>query len=144
MSWICIDENFVISDPDSPSKYKPKDREWHHWLVGNIHTAEEEGKLLPDVFESTTLSRYIRPSPKKGTGKNFFSYLKIIKYRIIDKKGTNEAFLMDVTDVYPLQKYVKKLREPNERGFGAYIVNFRKMLFLAPDSYRNFFSHELC
>nr|XP_018915314.1 PREDICTED: uncharacterized protein LOC109042841 isoform X2 [Bemisia tabaci] len=70
-NWPCDNTSlytFVMTDPDSPSKYKPKMREWQHWLVGNIHVAVEEGDFLPDVFESDMMSKYIPPYPKKGTG----------------------------------------------------------------------------
>lgn len=25
-----------MTDPDAPSRQSPKNREWHHWLVGNV------------------------------------------------------------------------------------------------------------
>lgn len=43
-------------------------REWHHWLVGNIHVVVKEGNFLPDIFESDMMSRYVPPNPQNGTG----------------------------------------------------------------------------
>lgn len=47
------DEYYVLAmvDPDAPSREKPKFREWHHWLVGNIHGGDlNKGEVLSDYI----------------------------------------------------------------------------------------------
>lgn len=39
VTWPCDKWTYytlVMLDPDVPSRYNPREREWHHWLVGNI------------------------------------------------------------------------------------------------------------
>lgn len=50
------------SDPDSPSRAEPKNREWLLWLVVNIPGF--------DVKSGDTIVDYMRPDAGKGTGKN--------------------------------------------------------------------------
>ncbi|VDP16893.1 unnamed protein product [Onchocerca flexuosa] len=57
----------VMTDPDAPSRKKPKFREWHHWLVINI-----PGQ---NVSSGTVLSDYIGSSPPKGTGLHRYVFL---------------------------------------------------------------------
>nr|XP_018915311.1 PREDICTED: protein D2-like [Bemisia tabaci] len=105
LNWPCDNTSLytlVMTDPDSPSKYKPKMREWQHWLVGNIHVAVEEGDFLPDVFESDMMSKYIPPYPKKGTGFHRIVFLvykqpmgriefkeKLLSYKARDSERAN-------------------------------------------------------
>lgn len=51
---------FLNIDPDVPSRKKPKQREWQHWLVVNI-----PGTVL---CKGETLTGYLGPIPCKGTG----------------------------------------------------------------------------
>lgn len=63
------DEYYTLAmvDPDAPSRENPKFREWHHWLVGNIHAGE--------MKKSETLSDYIGSGPPKGTGLHRYVFL---------------------------------------------------------------------
>lgn len=63
------DEYYVLAmvDPDAPSREKPKFREWHHWLVGNIHGG--------DLNKGEVLSDYIGSGPPKGTGLHRYVFL---------------------------------------------------------------------
>ncbi|KAI8426981.1 hypothetical protein MSG28_014636 [Choristoneura fumiferana] len=57
----------AMVDPDAPSREKPKFREWHHWLVGNIQGG--------DLNKSEVLSDYIGSGPPKGTGLHRYVFL---------------------------------------------------------------------
>lgn len=56
-----------MTDPDAPSRQKPKFREWHHWLVVNIPGCA--------VSEGETLSQYVGSGPPKDTGLHRYVYL---------------------------------------------------------------------
>ncbi|XP_026468075.1 putative odorant-binding protein A5 [Ctenocephalides felis] len=58
---------FFYIDPDVPSRKKPKQREWQHWLVVNI-----PGTVL---CKGETLTGYLGPIPCKGTGKHRYVFL---------------------------------------------------------------------
>lgn len=57
----------IMTDPDAPSRQKPKFREWNHWLVVNIHS--------DSIDKGTTLSEYIGAGPPKGTGLHRYVFL---------------------------------------------------------------------
>lgn len=50
----------VMTDPDAPSRQKPKFCEWHHWLVHDVPGS--------DVSKGKTHAAYIGAGPPKGTG----------------------------------------------------------------------------
>ncbi|XP_060523328.1 protein D3-like [Cylas formicarius] len=58
------DENafytICMTDPDAPSRQTPKNREWRHWLVGNIPGV--------DISKGEVLTGYVGAGPPKGTG----------------------------------------------------------------------------
>jgi len=49
------------SEPDAPSRAEPTQREWHHWLVGNIPGG--------NVSLGETLSGYIGSGPLPNIGR---------------------------------------------------------------------------
>ncbi|XP_072153952.1 protein D1 [Bemisia tabaci] len=78
LNWPCDNASMytlIMTDPDYPSKQRPSMREWHHWLVGNIHVVVKEGNFLPDIFESDMMSRYVPPNPQNGTGFHRYIFL---------------------------------------------------------------------
>lgn len=56
-----------MTDPDAPSRKKPENREWHHWLVGNIPGSK--------VDDGDVLSEYIGAGPPKDTGLHRYVFL---------------------------------------------------------------------
>ncbi|XP_018312464.1 protein D2 isoform X1 [Mycetomoellerius zeteki] len=56
-----------MTDPDAPSRQNPTNREWHHWLVGNIPES--------NVSEGEVLSEYIGAGPPQGTGLHRYVFL---------------------------------------------------------------------
>ncbi|CAH4034209.1 unnamed protein product [Pieris brassicae] len=70
VKWACKDTEYytlAMIDPDAPSREKPKFREWHHWLVGNIYGG--------DLNKGEVLSDYIGSGPPKGTGLHRYVFL---------------------------------------------------------------------
>ncbi|KAM9810363.1 phosphatidylethanolamine-binding protein 1 [Neosynchiropus ocellatus] len=57
----------VLTDPDAPSRKKPKFREWHHFLVVNM-----KGN---DVSSGTVLSDYVGSGPPQDTGLHRYVWL---------------------------------------------------------------------
>lgn len=57
----------VMIDPDSPSRMEPLNREFAHWLVGNIPGRH--------VDQGETLFEYIPAFPKSGTGFHRYIFL---------------------------------------------------------------------
>nr|XP_018909050.1 PREDICTED: uncharacterized protein LOC109038462 [Bemisia tabaci]XP_018909051.1 PREDICTED: uncharacterized protein LOC109038462 [Bemisia tabaci] len=57
----------ILTDPDSPSRAEPKNREWLLWLVVNIPGF--------DVKSGDTIVDYMRPDAGKGTGSHRFIFL---------------------------------------------------------------------
>ncbi|XP_075919555.1 phosphatidylethanolamine-binding protein 1-like isoform X1 [Petromyzon marinus] len=49
----------ILTDPDAPSRDKPKFREWHHYLVMNV-----PGN---DISRGDVLSEYVGSGPPQGT-----------------------------------------------------------------------------
>lgn len=49
------------SDPDAPSRTNPVKREWRHWVVVNLESAD-------DLDSGTTLTSYNGPAPPARTG----------------------------------------------------------------------------
>lgn len=61
VSWGVQDETSLfalcMTDPDAPSRSKPTQREWHHWLVVNIPGKSiEKGKKINDLQTRIILS----------------------------------------------------------------------------------------
>lgn len=56
-----------MGDPDAPSKCDPKDREWQHFLVGNVPGT--------DICKGDVLTEYIGALPPKGTDLHRYVYL---------------------------------------------------------------------
>uniref|UniRef100_A0A914I2E8 Phosphatidylethanolamine-binding protein n=1 Tax=Globodera rostochiensis TaxID=31243 RepID=A0A914I2E8_GLORO len=56
------DKKYTVAmvDPDAPSRKKPANREWLHWLVVNVPGT--------DVAQGEQLTSYMGPAPPKGTG----------------------------------------------------------------------------
>ncbi|KAJ8027426.1 Phosphatidylethanolamine-binding protein-like F40A3.3 [Holothuria leucospilota] len=50
----------IMTDPDAPSRSKPKYREWHHWLVHDVPGL--------DLSKGKTHAAYIGAGPPKGSG----------------------------------------------------------------------------
>ncbi|XP_035679101.1 zonadhesin-like isoform X2 [Branchiostoma floridae] len=57
----------IMTDPDAPSRAKPRFREFHHWLVGNIPGNE--------IQNGETLSQYIGSAPPKRRGLHRYVFL---------------------------------------------------------------------
>ncbi|XP_032899001.1 phosphatidylethanolamine-binding protein 1 [Amblyraja radiata] len=57
----------VLTDPDAPSREKPKFREWHHFLVVNM-----KGN---DIKSGEILSDYVGSGPPQGTGLHRYVWL---------------------------------------------------------------------
>lgn len=57
----------IMTDPDAPSRAEPKYREWHHFLVGNIHGS--------DLASGDVLSEYIGAGPPKDSGLHRYVFL---------------------------------------------------------------------
>ncbi|KAJ2942926.1 hypothetical protein O0L34_g15116 [Tuta absoluta] len=61
VAWNAKPEHYytlAMVDPDVPSRAAPTDREWLHWLVGNIHGTK--GNL---GIEGDILAEYVGPAP---------------------------------------------------------------------------------
>lgn len=57
----------IMSDPDAPSRDDPRDKEFLHWVVGNI-----QGN---DLDRAETLVEYVGAVPPKGSGLHRFVFL---------------------------------------------------------------------
>ncbi|XP_078608963.1 uncharacterized protein LOC144880582 isoform X2 [Branchiostoma floridae x Branchiostoma japonicum] len=57
----------IMTDPDAPSRAKPRFREFHHWLVGNIPGNE--------IQNGETLSQYIGSAPPRRRGLHRYVFL---------------------------------------------------------------------
>ncbi|XP_062704997.1 protein D3-like isoform X1 [Aedes albopictus] len=57
----------LMIDPDTPSRDDPRDREFVHWVVGNI-----QGN---DLDRAETLVEYVGAVPPKGSGMHRFVFL---------------------------------------------------------------------
>ncbi|XP_043482286.1 protein D2-like [Leptopilina heterotoma] len=57
----------IMTDPDAPSRQTPTNREFVHWLVGNI--PEDE------VSKGDVLAPYVGSGPPKGTGLHRYVFL---------------------------------------------------------------------
>nr|XP_028566497.1 phosphatidylethanolamine-binding protein 1-like [Podarcis muralis] len=57
----------ILTDLDVPSRADPKLREWHHFLVTNMHGN--------DIGSGCILSDYIGSAPAKGTGLHRYVWL---------------------------------------------------------------------
>lgn len=70
VSWNAEPDAFYtlcMTDPDAPSRKDPKNREWHHWLVGNIPGS--------DISKGEVLSDYVGSAPPKGSGLHRYVFL---------------------------------------------------------------------
>lgn len=57
----------IMTDPDAPSRESPTNREFNHWLVGNIPgNSIDKGEVLVD---------YVGSGPPKGTGLHRYVFL---------------------------------------------------------------------
>ncbi|KAJ8917447.1 hypothetical protein NQ315_005494 [Exocentrus adspersus] len=90
VSWGVQDEGSLfalcMTDPDAPSRSKPSQREWHHWLVVNIPGNKVE--------KGETLSEYIGAGPPKDTGLHryvFLLYAYDKKINFDEKKLSNTS-----------------------------------------------------
>ncbi|XP_064897081.1 phosphatidylethanolamine-binding protein 4 isoform X6 [Columba livia] len=68
------DENkkyvLVLADPDTPSREKPWNQYWRHWLVADIPGAE----LRSGDIKGRVLSDYIRPTPTPRSGYHRYQF----------------------------------------------------------------------
>ncbi|CAI6348591.1 unnamed protein product [Macrosiphum euphorbiae] len=70
VSWNADSNSFYtlcLTEPDDPSRAEPTQREWHHWLVGNIPGG--------NVSLGETLSGYIGSGPPPNIGLNRYVFL---------------------------------------------------------------------
>ncbi|KAJ4432019.1 hypothetical protein ANN_20633 [Periplaneta americana] len=70
VKWDADDGAYYVlcmTDPDAPSRTEPKNREWRHWLVGNIPGNKVE--------QGETLSAYVGSGPPKGSGLHRYVFL---------------------------------------------------------------------
>ncbi|CAI2167833.1 9476_t:CDS:2 [Funneliformis geosporum] len=72
IEFVAEDENsrytLLMVDPDAPSRATPKNREWRHWIIGNI---PHSGNLS----EATVITSYNGPTPPPGTGFHRYVFL---------------------------------------------------------------------
>ncbi|XP_063241570.1 uncharacterized protein LOC134541808 [Bacillus rossius redtenbacheri] len=94
-----------MTDPDAPSREKPKFREWHHWLVGNIPGH--------DVAQGDTLSEYVGSGPPKGTGLHRYVFLV---YKQPGKLQFEEARLTNRSGDHRGQFSIKKFAAKYKLG----------------------------
>lgn len=73
-----------MTDPDAPSRKNPTNREWHHWLVGNIPGSQ--------VDKGETLTEYVGSAPPEGSG--LHRYVLLV-YKQPFKLAFNERFISD-------------------------------------------------
>ncbi|XP_062562284.1 protein D3-like [Armigeres subalbatus] len=57
----------VLTDPDAPSREKPKMREWKHWVVVNVPES--------DVAAGETVAEYIGSAPPQNSGLHRYVFL---------------------------------------------------------------------
>ncbi|XP_058812159.1 protein D3-like [Topomyia yanbarensis] len=57
----------IMTDPDAPSRAKPKMREWKHWLITNIPGS--------DVASGETIAEYISSAPPEDSGSHRYIFL---------------------------------------------------------------------
>jgi len=70
ISWPTEDGSLytlLMTDPDAPSREKPKFREWHHWLVVNIPGCV--------VNKGEVQLKYVGSGPPKGTKLHRYVFL---------------------------------------------------------------------
>ncbi|XP_072154774.1 OV-16 antigen [Bemisia tabaci] len=70
VEWPCEKDSFytlILTDPDSPTPDDPYQREFHHWIVGNIPGCHVRGGV--------TLSEYITPLPITYAGTHRYVFL---------------------------------------------------------------------
>ena len=63
----CLKNFDFFIDPDAPSRENPTNREFLHWLVGNIPG--------DDVEKGDILAPYVGSGPPKGTGLHRYIFL---------------------------------------------------------------------
>nr|XP_021154655.1 phosphatidylethanolamine-binding protein 4 isoform X2 [Columba livia] len=102
------DENkkyvLVLADPDTPSREKPWNQYWRHWLVADIPGAE----LRSGDIKGRVLSDYIRPTPTPRSGYHryqFRLYRQPANATIALTREESISFFR-----WPLMKFVKKYR----------------------------------
>lgn len=57
----------IMTDPDAPSRKNPRNREFKHWLIGNVPGT--------DISKGTTLAEYVGSGPPKDTGLHRYIFL---------------------------------------------------------------------
>lgn len=70
VEWEASENNYytlVMTDPDAPSRAKPKFREFRHWLVANIPGNK--------VGEGEVIAAYVGSGPPQGTGLHRYIFL---------------------------------------------------------------------
>ncbi|KAG5320176.1 PEBPH protein, partial [Pseudoatta argentina] len=89
VEWEADSEAFYtlcMTDPDAPSRTNPINREWHHWLVGNIPGS--------NVSKGEVLSEYVGSGPPKDSGLHryvFLLYKQPGKLTFGEKRLTNRS-----------------------------------------------------
>ncbi|CAG8633636.1 5376_t:CDS:2 [Funneliformis caledonium] len=95
IEFFADDENsrytLLMVDPDAPSRATPKNREWRHWIIGNIprdypflELQKKKPKILiiiihrldsGNLSEATVITSYNGPTPPPGTGFHRYVFL---------------------------------------------------------------------
>ncbi|XP_066137887.1 protein D3-like [Euwallacea fornicatus] len=91
----------VMTDPDAPSRVNPVNREFRHWLVGNIPGS--------NISKGQSLTQYVGSGPPKGSGLHRYILLlykqpKKIKF---DEKVVSNAEVGDRPH-FSIQKFSEK------------------------------------
>ncbi|XP_018356916.1 PREDICTED: protein D2-like isoform X2 [Trachymyrmex septentrionalis] len=94
-----------MTDPDAPSRKDPKNREWHHWLVGNIPGSE--------VNKGKVLSEYVGSGPPKDSGLHRYVFLL---YKQPKELTFNENYLSNKSSKDRAKFSISKFAEKYKLG----------------------------
>ncbi|XP_069691569.1 protein D2-like [Periplaneta americana] len=104
VKWDADDGAYYVlcmTDPDAPSRTEPKNREWRHWLVGNIPGNKVE--------QGETLSAYVGSGPPKGSGLHryvFLVYKQPSKLTFDEPRVSNRS--ADNREKFSIKKFAEK------------------------------------
>lgn len=95
----------LMTDPDDPSREKPTNREWQHWLLGNIPGS--------DIAKGQVLTEYVGSAPNENTGLHRYV---ILLFKQPGKINFDEKVLKKTTSKGRVNFSTKKLIEKYKLG----------------------------
>lgn len=88
----------AVIDPDSPSKLKPSNGQWLHWLVTNVPGSSTKE---PEISKGNVLVEWEGPKPAEGTG--LHRYILVV----FEQKGKTDAAKVANRAKFDVMKWAK-------------------------------------